>query len=210
MKGGEWVKRWSDPQFASGMEDVFRSMFVLRNPARDLDLRGLVVGLDGALPSVTGLSGLRLENVDLSEARLSCSLSKAHIQGTKLARAYFDTCYFKGAKFVSCDFGMVRFDSPTLDDATFLDCSFREAKMTGRGSREYGGRRFVFERCDFNGAVLRNVQLRAGVFRECSFHGTVFKKGLLVAVKFEGGAPAEESFVGCELERVRGLANDSG
>jgi uncharacterized protein YjbI with pentapeptide repeats len=199
MEDSEYSKRWSDPKFLSRMGKVFTSIFVSRTPVEGADLRGLIVGLDGAPSALLAadFQDVNLENVDLSYSSLSCAFSRACIQESKFCKAVFDTCRLKGARFRSCVFVSARFDGPTLDDSVFLDCSFTQANLVGRGLNEYGGRRVVFERCDFKKSLLENLQLRACVFRDCSFETTTFRKCLMVGVKFEGTMPAENSFVSC-------------
>jgi uncharacterized protein YjbI with pentapeptide repeats len=163
------------------------------------DLRGVVVGLDGAPLQLlkADFKDLQGTNVDASECRVSCSFTGARIDKSKFDVAVLDTCRFKGAKFDRTSFDEAKIDSPTLDDAEFLKCSFLRAKITGRGFQEYGGRRFVFEECDFRGAAFRNLQLRASVFRDCNFEGVTFSKCLMVGVKFEGSRPDDGSIVDC-------------
>ncbi len=194
----KYIERWLNPNFLSKIEESLKSIFVLNEPNKDLDLRGLIVGLDGAPAALlsVGLVDSRLKNINFSQARFGCPFGGAHIEDSNFDNSFFDTCRFKSANFTSCSFSKARIDSPTFDDAVFLNCSFSDAKITSRGFNEYGGRRTVFERCNFDRAKLENLQLRACTFRECSFEQTIFKKCLMVGVKFEGQTPSDDCFVG--------------
>ena len=199
MANAEFSKRWSEPSFLAEREGVFNSLFVSRNPVHVADLRGLVVGLDGAPASLyfVNFTDARIESADFSWARFSCGFWKAQVDGTRFAEADFDTCNFKDARLANCDFESARVDSPTFDDAVFLRCAFTGAVIQGRGITEYGGRRTVFEQCDFTKTLFQNLQFRACIFRQCNFRETLFKRCLMVGVKFEGGAPNEDGFISC-------------
>jgi len=110
-----------------------------------------VVGLDGALPGLVGadLQGVHLRGVDFSFARLSCSMVRGCFDGCLFHSAIFDTCRMTAARFVESWFDEATLDSPWMDDAVFHRCSFAGGRLSGRGMREFGGRRALFEDCDF-------------------------------------------------------------
>ena len=137
MKIAEHERRWSDPSFLSGMHDLLNSVLVLRKPAQNLDLRGLILGLDGAPGALLNadLQDADLKNADLSQSRLSCAFSRASMQETRFEETLFDTCRLKSATFRSCSFDRARLDSPTLDDAVFVECSFNPNKTHRQGDK---------------------------------------------------------------------------
>jgi uncharacterized protein YjbI with pentapeptide repeats len=193
-------ERWSDPAFLSQMGETLNSLFQLKKPPQNLDLRGIIVNLDGAPPSLcyVGFADLALEKADASGGRFSCPFANARISETSFNRTFFDTCWLQKAQFRRCTFDQACLDSCMFNDALFTDCSFVDAKVKGRGFNEYGGRRAVFERCNFTGTLFQNLQLRACSFRDCVFEKAIFKKCIAVGLKFEGSSPAETSFVSCQ------------
>lgn len=195
--GTELSKRWSESKHLSEMTEMLKAIFLARTPVHDVDLRGIVIGMDGTpeILSKADFQDTRLRNADLSHGRYSCAFSRAFVEEGVFVQAVFDTCRLKEAHFVSCTFDEALLNSSTLNDAIFTECSFIRTKIKGRGSNEYGGKRAVFDRCDFTEALLQNLQFRACTFRQCIFDGAIFKKCLMVGVKFEGEEPAQESFI---------------
>src|SRR5687767_15791313 len=131
--------RWLDPAFLSQMSETLDSLFLLKKPPQNLDLRGMIVNLDGAPPSLTyvGFAELTLEKADASSGRFSCPFANSRISETKFIQAFFDTCRLQNAQFRGCAFDKACLDSCTFNDASFSDCSFVEAKLKGRGINEY-------------------------------------------------------------------------
>jgi uncharacterized protein YjbI with pentapeptide repeats len=200
MQTIEYSKRWLNPQFLSDAQGILSAVFISRDAVHDIDLRGLVIGLDGAPESLplADFQDVKLDRVDLSYGRFSCAFSRAQFRDTKFEHAFFDTCRYKGANFSTCCFTDAYISSPLLDNAIFTDCSFMGTKIKGRGINEYGGRRIMFERCKFADALLFNLQLRGCTFRHCTFTNTIFKGCLMTNLKFEGQAPVEAAFVSCD------------
>lgn len=193
----ELSKRWSGSKHLSDMAETLRAIFFVRTPVQDVDLRGIVIGLDGApaMLSQADFQDVHLKHVDLSYGQFSCAFSRAFIEKGIFVHTEFDTCRLKEAHFDLCAFDEALLNSVTLDDAIFTECSFTRTRFKGRGLNEYGGRRVVFDRCDFTEAKLQNLQLRACTFRQCIFKGTLFKNCLMVGIKFEGQEPVRESFI---------------
>lgn len=194
------AQRWGDDAFLNEVRGALYAVFVDKRCEEAVDLRGIVVGLDGAIDPLinANLQDTVLAGPDLSYARLSCSLNGANVRETQFRKAMFDTCRFMGARFERCSFEGARLNSPTLDDAAFLDCTFDKGQIRGRGWNEYGGRRILFEGCTFRGTVFQNLQLRACKFRRCAFHNTTFKKCILAGVSFVESSPNAATFVECE------------
>ena len=193
------LKRWSDAGFIAQVSPALEAVFSAKSTRGPVDLRGVVVGLDGALPRLlrADLQDLHAAELDASQSKFSCSFSRARIERSSFEKSRFDTCRFKETMFDATSFEGSKVDSPTLDDARFVGCLFAKSRLTGRGHREYGGRRAVFEKCDFRDVLFRNLSLRACTFRECVFEGTVFEKCILAGVKFEGTQPLPGCFIDC-------------
>src|SRR5712691_7602312 len=106
MESAEYSMRWSDPNFLSATENSLRSLFVMRKAVQNLDLRGVVVGLDGALAPLLNadFQDTNLQNVDLSHGKFSCAFSRASFQQSGFQESLFDTCRFKSARFHTCLF----------------------------------------------------------------------------------------------------------
>jgi len=200
----ELQDRWRDAEFVASVRPTLDDVFVRKTASATVDLRGVVVGLDGALPGLVGadLQGVHLRGVDFSFARLSCSMVRGCFDGCLFHSAIFDTCRMTAARFVESWFDEATLDSPWMDDAVFHRCSFAGGRLSGRGMREFGGRRALFEDCDFTGAKLKNMAFRACRFINCRFEGAVFVRCMLVGVKFENGSPARGALSGCDLQRV--------
>lgn len=201
MAKSHLTARWSDPEFLQEVGPTLESIFVNKALAGAVDIRGITIGLDGEPPGLRypSFQALAAQNINASECRVSCSFGSAKLFDSNFDKSKFDTCWFKEAYFERTTFDDAKIDSPTLDDAKFIHCSFSGARIHGRRIQEYGGRRVVFEDCDFRDMLFRNVQLRACRFLNCNFEGTRFEKCLIVGVKFEGSSPAPSAFVGCEV-----------
>jgi len=199
MSEDQFKRRWFSDQFRAENQTRLDSLFVRKSLQGKIDLRGLVVGLDGALPSLVhaDLTGALVEGVDLSHSAFSCPFRAVRANNCTFAQCLFDTCWFKGAKFDHCTFDSASLESPILDDSQFQACSFERTRIFGKGSKEYGGRRVIFERCIFRSALFQNLQLRACRFNDCIFQDTIFKKSILAGTKFEGGEPERSAFVNC-------------
>jgi uncharacterized protein YjbI with pentapeptide repeats len=198
------VERWRDPEFVAEIESTIRGLSIGRQLPTQADIRGIVVRLDGALPELlhADFQGVNLVEVDASYGRFSCSFGHVAATACKFEDAYFDTCRFGRGRFTKCSFVRATLDSAHLDDAIFNECQFEEARIIGRGSNEYGGRRISFTNCNFKSALFQNIQLRATTFQGCTVEGVQFRKCLLAGVKFRDGAPPAEAFQNCEVQSV--------
>ena len=116
---------------------------------------------------------------------------KQDVTGLRFERVHFDS-NFTGSTFRQCIFHECRLDRVLMskshwiesqfdgsklvlwfDDSVFERCSFRNTGFHGlRG--EYGGVRTRFVGCDFAGATLKSVKLRACKFEDCGFSGARF------------------------------------
>lgn len=162
MSRSEFSRRWSDSSFVEASAGLLSRVFAEKTAVVDADLRGIVVGLDGAMPAIlhSDFQGVEFRQVDASFGKFSCSFGRGVFRDCRFDSATFDTCRFKNAKVFGCSFEKAQFESPILDDAEFVDCSFLSAVIRGRGYNEYGGRRVRFERCRFQGSRFQNLQLR--------------------------------------------------
>jgi uncharacterized protein YjbI with pentapeptide repeats len=199
------LQRWRDPQFVAEIGPLVRALLLGRGLPANTDLRGIVVGLDGAWPELlhTGFAGANLAEIDASYGSFSCSFAQAKVTKCRFDEAVFDTCRFQKADFTECSFIQANLDSPSLDDAIFRQCRFEDARITGRRIKEYGGRRVSFINCIFKNAVIQNVQFRATTFQNCTFEVTQFRKCFMAGVKFQGGVPITEAFQNCEVQSVQ-------
>ena len=193
------MTRWGDADFVRGVLPSLQKLFLAKSPIADVDVRGITVGLDGALSELVDadFQDTRVTALSASFGKFSCSFSRAQIATSQFESCAFDTCRFKSSRFTLSSFERATFDNPTLDDAHFLQCGFSAARITGRRTREYGGRRVLFEKCDFSNTEFRSLQLRACSFRDCVWTGTQFVACLLSGTKFEGSAPPHERFRDC-------------
>jgi uncharacterized protein YjbI with pentapeptide repeats len=203
MDSKAFAQRWHDPTYVERVRGDLEGIFV-RKTASGVDARGIVVGLDGAPVGFVDadLQGANLSSVDLSFAKLSCSMIRGAFLECRFDGALLDTCRMASSRFVACRFDGARLDSPWMDDAVFERCSFVGTTLAGRGAREYGGKRTAFEGCNFSNATLRNLTFRACRFVDCTFDGTVFRKLLLAGARFEKHAPTADRFADCEMQRV--------
>jgi uncharacterized protein YjbI with pentapeptide repeats len=198
------IQRWSDPQFVAEVGPLIRPFSLGRQLPENADLRGIVVGLDGAWPELLhgDFIGVNLVQIDASYGRFSCSFADAKASKCMFEETIFDTCLFQKAELTQCNFSRAKLDSPDFNDAIFRKCEFEDARITGRRIREYGGRRISFTNCAFKNTLFQNLQFRATTFQNCTFEGAQFRKCLLAGVKFQGGVPAKEAFQNCEVQSV--------
>lgn len=201
MKKSDLRARWSNNEYLAAVQPTLVALFdekVLRSEA---DLRGMTVGLDGAIKPLefASFDQATVEFVNLSLSRLSCSFGKCDFRQVVLDDSVFDTCNFSGSRFSDCSFRSTRLTAPTMDDALFLSSDFSEARFIGRRSREYGGRRTVFDGCSFRGTQLKALELRACRFINCRFDGALFERCDLRGVNFENCGTHEDQFVECNL-----------
>lgn len=200
MSGKQFVSRWSSGDYFRSVEAVLTSIRTSRAYSGAVDLRGLIVGLDGQIPEVDLLDfqNVRLQGVDLSSAQFSCSFTQAEAIECRFEGATFDTCRMKAARFRTSSFRSATLLAPVLDDAVFDTCCLSMSVFRGRGGKAYGGRRVEFLGCDFRGARFLGVELRACRFIGCSFEGTRFQRCVLAGTKFEGARPVDDQFEECE------------
>ncbi len=204
MLKSEVQQRWKDERFVQQNLAMLRRALMDKASLNGLDLRGIIVGLaDGR----SDCMNLDFQETNLRELRadwgkFSCSFVGAQIKASSFKESFFDTCRFKNAHFSQCEFNGAKFASPHLDDGTFQGCDFGQAKMQGRGAREYGGRRILFDGCRFNEAVFQNLQFRSTTFRNCSFGKAMFKKCYLAGIKFEGTAISLEQLEATETQTL--------
>jgi uncharacterized protein YjbI with pentapeptide repeats len=207
MSRKQFSARWLDDVFVETTSPLLRDLVLNKQPSNGLDLRGLVVGLDGEISMLMhrDFQETVLRDSDLSFGKFSCPFSHCQWSGVRLESVKFDTCRFKGASFTKCDFLQSQIRSPVLDDCLFTDCIFDGVEFSGRGAREYGGKRINFVRCRFLNTSFRNLQLRAGRFMECDFSKTLFDDCILTGSSFCGSVPSIDEFKTCELTQC--LAN---
>lgn len=201
MSRSEYVARWSDASFVKASAELLNQVFSEKAEVVDADLRGIIVGLDGAMPALVygNLYQVNLRRVDASDAQFSCSFNDSVFTECRFDRAAFDTCRFKHARFFGCSFEKADLDSPFLDDAEFVECRFPGTLLRGRNYREYGGRRVRFERCQFQGSRFKNVQFRAARFVDCQFEKVKLVKCLLAGTAISGSGLTKEDFGACEI-----------
>jgi uncharacterized protein YjbI with pentapeptide repeats len=136
------TERWRDPAFLAATQEAVEDVFV-RKSATGADLRGVIVGLDGAPSTLldVDLQAAQLSGVDFSYSRVSCSMVRGAFVDCRFGGVVFDTCRMVSARFVGCSLDQSKVDSPWMNDAVFEACSFEGATIIGRGAREYGGKR---------------------------------------------------------------------
>lgn len=204
MNTEEILDRWKEIEFLKSVGPSLEKVFVQKRVREYTDLQGIIVGLDGAIDrlATADFQEAALENVDLSFGRISCSLIGGQFQDCRFEETLFDTCQLTSAKMIRCDFNKAKLHSPWLNDTNFEECNFSDTVMIGRGCKEYGGRRTLFQRCQFSRVVIQNLAFRACRFVSCSFEKVVFQKSLLVSVTFEDGGPESTAFASSEIKRV--------
>lgn len=201
MKEKSDADRWLSPEYLKDQLPTLEALFVRKERVVGANLKGIPVSFGECPISLVSANFINavLEDSDASHAAMSCSFGRALLTRVNFAATFFDTCNFYHASFVGCRFDACKFDSPFLDDARFVQCTFRGAKWVSRQMQAFGGRRVVFEECDFGEVLFDRLQFRACKFRTCSFGGTRFRRCLLKGVKFEGEAPLPEAFENCTM-----------
>jgi fluoroquinolone resistance protein len=184
----ELRERWKSEEFRGSVQPALDALFELRKYQGPVDLRGLSVGASPKhVLHQVNFVGTEISRVDFSSGSFSMSLSDAVLREVSFAEAEFDGCTFVKTQAVGCSFdGAVMM--AYLDDARFEACSFKETRIRSRGRRlilEFGGKRTVFERCVFQGAVFERVLLRAARFRNCVFERCEFTQCDLSGARFE-------------------------
>lgn len=157
----------------------------------NVDLAGIVIGLTGPIKELweVNLYRAKLEDVNMSFAKLACSLSETTFQRVTFVGSEFDRCLMRKAQIVDCDFSNTKL-IVNLDDSNFEGCKFLGAAFSGgKAGAEYGGRRVKFSGCDFSGAIFKGIELRASLFVDCVFKGARFVECDLRGVKVEGEFP---------------------
>ncbi len=201
MSRKQFSDRWLDNFFVENNGPHLRELLINKQPSNGLDLRGLVIGLDGEIPILKhcDFQETLLRDSDLSFGKFSCSFSRCQWNGVRLESARFDTCRFKDASSTKCEFLNSQIRSPVLDDGLFTDCTFDGVEFSGRGFNQYGGKRINFVRCRFSNTNFSNLQLRASRFLECEFTKTLFADCILTGSSFCGSFPSFDEFKACEL-----------
>lgn len=203
-EGDEFSRRWSSPSFVEAAAGLLGRLVTKKAVISNADLRGIVVGLDGAVPALLygDLLDVEFREVDASFGKFACPFSNGVFKDCRFNSAIFDTCLFKNAKFYGCSFENAQFGSPFLNDAHFVECSFLRTIMGARGYKEYGGRRVYFEQCGFQESRLENLQLRATKFIDCEFDGAKFEGCLLAGVTVTGTGLTGKQLVDCEVSQT--------
>lgn len=201
MNNKQLTVRWQDNVFLATARAYIDQFVLDKKPSTGLDLRGLVLGLDGEMELLKNrdFQDTSLDDSDVSFGKFSCAFSRCLWTSVKLENVKFDACRFKDCNFKKCEIVRTRMDSPVLDDCSFTDCVFDGATIAGRGFNEYGGKRITFVRCRFSGTSFKNLQIRASRFIDCEFAESTFSKCLLSGTSFSGSMPLANSFVECEL-----------
>jgi uncharacterized protein YjbI with pentapeptide repeats len=181
-------QRWADPSFQLQVMPVIAS--ITNGPAAlvGVDLAGISVG-QGPVQQLwnVNLYQAKLQGVDLSFAKLACSMNETELERVRFAGAELDRCLLRKAKLLNCDFEDAKL-IVNLDDSVCEGCSFiRASFLGGKAGAEYGGRRVKFIGCDFTGAVMKGIEFRASQFLDCNFEGARFVQCDLRGVRAEGG-----------------------
>lgn len=181
-------QRWADPSFQQQLMPVIAAMENGPVAFIGADLAGISIG-EGPVPQLwnVNLYQARLEDVDMSYAKLACSMNEAELKRVRLAGAELDRCLLRKARLFNCDFEGAKL-VVNLDDSVCEECSFIQTSfLGGKAGAEYGGRRVRFVSCDFAGAVFKGVEFRATQFVDCSFERARFVQCDLRGVRAEGG-----------------------
>lgn len=204
MKPKELTNRWNSDEFLRKNHTELSALLLQKSRAVDLDIRGLILGLDGQ-PEV-------FKNGDLIEAKaiglnadycaFAVNFSGSDISKSTFRHAKFDTCRMIRCKFNDVAFDSARLNSPTLDDAEIRGCSFVKTKIHGRRIQSYGGRRIIFEDCDFSECVFKNLKFIATRFKNCKFDGAIFEICSLAGVKFEECGVDSDHFQSCDIKSL--------
>lgn len=202
MKKKEIINRWKSSDFIDQVRPLLENVFSHKKLEGPADLAGIILGLDGQLPmfSKSDFQDVEIFDTNLRNARFSCAFSRGFFSSVCFSDTMFDTCRFPHANFKQCDFTNAKLNSPSLDDTVFESCKFTNTSFKGRGLREYGGRRCIFEKCNFEQSIFNNLQFRATRFVNCQFKDVAFTKCSLINVKFVGEIPSDDCFTSCELK----------
>lgn len=192
--------RWQNSAHLESLRPVLDAIFRRGTYFGPSDLSGLIVGLDGEHPALRNANFIKviLKDVRMVSSQVSCSFDQCNFTQVDFRDSLFDTCRMRKSAFFECQFPNTKFSAPSLDDAIFEKCSFEKAKLEGRGSKEYGGRRALFRQSDFRGASFKRLEFRASKFIGCRFEGAAFEKCDLRGVRIDGsqGMPA---FTNCQI-----------
>jgi len=192
--------RWKHSSFILEVKDSINKIFFLKESDQPVDLRGIVVGLDGAIPELLNADfrTAKLSGQVFGYSKFSCSFNHGHFSSVDFSLSYFDTCDFIKSIFLECSFAQSKISSPTLDDAIFQNCTFHSAKISGRGFTEYGGRRTTFKNCVFNNCTFKNLEIRGCKFIDCNFDGVLFDTCIITGTSFLGSTAPPSAFSRCE------------
>jgi uncharacterized protein YjbI with pentapeptide repeats len=195
------VERWRTPGFIKDIEGTLRMLLVDRSLAGPADLRGMVVGLDGAIADLEFVSfeQCTISQVDFAYSRFSCSFARSLFENNSFTSCTFDTCNMSKARFTACEYHSARFLAPTMNDTEYEACDFTDSRVEGRGTKGYGGRRAEFHCCNFNKVTLRNIELRACMFVKCTFEGALFENCDLRGLKIKGSRIDQTQFKNCNM-----------
>ncbi len=192
--------RWKDGSFVLEMKDSIKAIFTDKVFHQPADLRGITVGLDGAIPELihANFCDVNLSGQLFSHSNTSCSFSDGKFADIDFDYSFFDTCRFLRSYFKECKFNSENLNISTLDDAIFEDCLFQSAKISGRGFAEYGGRRTTFKNGSFKYCLFKNVHIRGCKFIDCDFDGASFDNCIITGTSFQGSMPLSTTFYDCE------------
>lgn len=187
----QFRSRWNDKSFLALSLPLVRQLINERSLAGPADLRGIIIGHDGALNELLSVNLFRtkLSHVDFGYAAITGSLAESEFDAV-----VFDNARLMHARLSKSSFHRCSFDAAKLqvnaDDAQFSNCTFRCAEFSKpRALQEWGGRRVRFESCDFAGADFRGVEFRASTFSNCHFEECTMTKCDLRGVRFVGASP---------------------
>lgn len=192
--------RWKNDSFTLQVKESIKPIFADKVLHQQADLRGIIVGLDGAIPELihANFCDVNLSGQLLNHSMLSCSFSDGIFSRVDFGSSHFDTCRLLRSRFHECSFNCALLNSPTFDDALFEGRTFHGAKISGRGFTEYGGRRATFKTCGLNNCLFKNVQIRGCKFIDCDFQATSFDNCIITGTSFLGSAPPSAAFSDCE------------
>lgn len=190
-------ERWNDPVFVSSIQHVLLAISHGNTTLNDVDIAGIAIGGPGQVKDLwnANLYRAKLSDVDLSFAKLACSMNEAQLSRVNLSGARMDRCLIRKSVLSACDFTTANVVA-NLDDTVFESCKFNDTRFSGgKSGAEYGGRRTKFLGCDFSGAEFNCVEFRASQFIDCFFEGAKFVGCDLRGAKATGGVlPATFQF----------------
>lgn len=198
----ELRERWAGDGFVFASQSALESVFNTKNCHEAIDLRGVVVGLDGPINWLAwaDLQDAHLKNVDFSFAKFSCSFIRGQFERVHFTGSEFDTCRLAKAHFVEVDFTRSLLLAPWLEDAVFIACRFDGARLRGRGKLfpNSSGSRIKFERCDFRGCIFEWISMAGIDFVDCKLETARFKECHVFNWRFKGNLPTQEQFHNCQ------------